>query len=117
MKATFNSKPTNSDERKPPQPVKATIGEWADYLVCDPDGIGTPDGLPKMEPSPTAWRMLRWLEELTERITGAPLEPTGPAGVVTISIRCPKCGRTSHHPEDVRQRYCGNCHQFHDEMK
>lgn len=26
---------------------------------------------------------------------------------------CPNCGRTSHHPEDVRQRYCGACHAFH----
>lgn len=29
------------------------------------------------------------------------------------SITCPKCGLTSHHPWDVAQRYCGNCHQFH----
>lgn len=26
------------------------------------------------------------------------------------SITCPKCGRTSHHPEDVRWGYCGACH-------
>ena len=32
------------------------------------------------------------------------------------SITCPKCGRTSYHPEDVRQRYCGACHRFHDDM-
>ena len=32
------------------------------------------------------------------------------------SITCPKCGRTSYHPEDVRHRYCGACHQFHDDM-
>ena len=25
------------------------------------------------------------------------------------SITCPVCGRTSHHPEDVRQGYCGYC--------
>lgn len=30
------------------------------------------------------------------------------------SITCPKCGRTSHHPLDVKFRYCGNCHQYHD---
>jgi hypothetical protein len=31
------------------------------------------------------------------------------------SITCPQCGMTSYHPEDILQRYCGNCHRFHDE--
>jgi ribosomal protein L37E len=31
-------------------------------------------------------------------------------------ITCHLCGRTSHHPEDVRQRYCANCHVFHDDL-
>lgn len=26
------------------------------------------------------------------------------------SITCPRCGRTSFHPEDVKQKYCGYCH-------
>jgi len=26
---------------------------------------------------------------------------------------CPDCGRTSHHPMDVLNRYCGACHVFH----
>lgn len=25
---------------------------------------------------------------------------------------CPVCKATSHHPEDVRHGYCGNCHAF-----
>ena len=25
---------------------------------------------------------------------------------------CPDCGRTSMHPEDLRQGYCANCHAF-----
>jgi hypothetical protein len=28
------------------------------------------------------------------------------------SITCPICSRTSHHPEDVAQGYCGACHAF-----
>lgn len=32
------------------------------------------------------------------------------------SIRCPQCGLTSYNPNDVRERYCGNCHQYHDTM-
>jgi ribosomal protein S27AE len=34
-----------------------------------------------------------------------------------IAIKCLKCGLTSHHPEDVRQRYCGKCHVFHDDLR
>lgn len=33
------------------------------------------------------------------------------------SITCPQCGRTSHNPNDVREKYCGNCHQYHDTMR
>lgn len=29
------------------------------------------------------------------------------------SITCHECGRTSHNPNDVRNRYCGNCHEFY----
>ncbi len=29
-------------------------------------------------------------------------------------IKCFRCDRTSYHPEDVRHRYCGYCHEFHD---
>ena len=28
------------------------------------------------------------------------------------SFTCPKCGRTSHHPDDVREGYCGACHDW-----
>lgn len=28
------------------------------------------------------------------------------------SITCPVCKMTSYHPEDIRQGYCGNCHDF-----
>ena len=30
-------------------------------------------------------------------------------------IVCPKCGTVSHNPNDVRERYCGACHAFHDD--
>lgn len=28
-------------------------------------------------------------------------------------IRCTVCNMQSYHPQDIRQRYCGQCHQFH----
>lgn len=33
------------------------------------------------------------------------------------AITCPRCGRTSHNPNDAAQRYCGWCHAFHDDMR
>jgi hypothetical protein len=34
-----------------------------------------------------------------------------------MAIECNRCGRFSHHPEDVAQGYCGYCHRFHKEAK
>jgi ribosomal protein S27AE len=31
---------------------------------------------------------------------------------VAPSITCPVCGSTSYNPNDIEQRYCGNCHAF-----
>ena len=28
------------------------------------------------------------------------------------SVTCPRCGRTSHHPQDVAEGYCGACHDW-----
>jgi hypothetical protein len=29
-----------------------------------------------------------------------------------MAFTCPKCLMVSHNPEDERQGYCGNCHEF-----
>ena len=29
-----------------------------------------------------------------------------------MSFTCPKCWRTSYHPEDEQWGYCGACHDF-----
>ena len=31
------------------------------------------------------------------------------------SILCLTCGRESHNPHDVINRYCGHCHVFHED--
>jgi hypothetical protein len=31
------------------------------------------------------------------------------------AIRCLLCQRVSHNPHDIRERYCGQCHMFHDD--
>lgn len=28
------------------------------------------------------------------------------------SITCPRCGMTSYNPNDIREGYCGNCHDW-----
>jgi len=32
------------------------------------------------------------------------------------SILCHICGSTSFHPRDVAEKYCGQCHVFHDHL-
>lgn len=31
-------------------------------------------------------------------------------------IECPVCHWRSHNPFDISFRYCGHCHQFHDDL-
>jgi ribosomal protein L37E len=33
------------------------------------------------------------------------------------SITCVRCGLKSYNINDVVQRYCGNCHRFHEESE
>jgi hypothetical protein len=33
-----------------------------------------------------------------------------------VSIVCPQCGFRSYNPHDIEHRYCGQCHQFHDQL-
>ena len=28
------------------------------------------------------------------------------------SFECPRCGAVSHHPDDIREGYCGACHDW-----
>ena len=31
-------------------------------------------------------------------------------------IFCPQCGMVSYNPYDIANKYCGKCHQFHQDM-
>lgn len=33
------------------------------------------------------------------------------------SYTCPNCGRTSYNPNDVRESYCGFCHEYEESEK
>lgn len=34
---------------------------------------------------------------------------------LVVGIRCHTCDRTSLHPTDINERYCGHCHSFHED--
>jgi hypothetical protein len=34
---------------------------------------------------------------------------------MAASFVCPHCGAESFNPNDIRERYCGRCHQFEDD--
>lgn len=89
-----------------------------------------------------AQRVAKWLEHLGENARPCPAgncrrpadhsgphysdgEDALPAGAKTATftigthrgqafIQCRICRSRSFHPEDVKQRYCGTCHQFHE---
>lgn len=33
-----------------------------------------------------------------------------------MAIQCIKCGMISYNPNDIYQRYCGKCHEFHEHL-
>jgi hypothetical protein len=52
------------------------------------------------------WAIARVFRAVHQRQAAA--EVAADAGGFT----CPRCGRTSHHPDDVREGYCGACHDW-----
>lgn len=34
----------------------------------------------------------------------------------TTGIKCLVCKRTSWNPNDVKNKYCGGCHRYHDDL-
>ncbi len=49
-------------------------------------------------------------------VDAPPRVPDLDAVDAAASVTCPQCGMVSHNRNDVAHRYCGNCHQFHDQM-
>jgi DnaJ-class molecular chaperone len=44
------------------------------------------------------------------------LECNGSGIASPPSFICPRCGRESFNLNDIRERYCGDCHQFVDDL-
>lgn len=34
---------------------------------------------------------------------------------LVLAIRCQTCQQISYNPNDIKHRYCGACHVFHDD--
>jgi hypothetical protein len=63
-------------------------------------------GYPPYRPDPERWPLPSpETSALADRPRAEP--PSAPP-----SITCPRCGRTSQHPDDVREGYCGACHDW-----
>ncbi|HWT30767.1 MAG TPA: hypothetical protein VN240_07040 [Propylenella sp.] len=50
-------------------------------------------------------------EEFERRYPGERIEYTAEP-----SITCPRCQLRSYNPNDIRERYCGRCHDWHVNM-
>lgn len=84
--------------------------------------LGAGGGRPRLR----VWRFGRldgeWMHEVIasdRRLLDSGRHPTwrealavGLAALDAAAFTCPRCGRTSWHPEDKRQGYCGACHDF-----
>lgn len=81
---------------------------WNQKLICKCPRLGH-DGEPRNSQ----------VEDPFDGSVHGPNIRVGAGGEVAYaaSITCPKCDMTSHHPEDVKNMYCGNCNQFHAEME
>lgn len=57
------------------------------------------------------WGRLAQEDRLTLVLTATSLAGGDPS-LAEPGFTCPRCGRTSHHPRDIAQGYCGACHAW-----
>jgi hypothetical protein len=70
---------------------------------------------PGADPEACAYAVMNALGIVRLDVYGEPLDPDErdhepEQGALTFT--CGQCGRSSHHPEDVRHGYCSACHAF-----
>jgi len=52
-------------------------------------------------------------EQLARPVQGYSISKSEKSGL--NRIMCLTCGRVSHNPNDVANKYCGHCHIFHED--
>tara|TARA_Y100000310_G_scaffold194428_2_gene194407 strand:+ start:3674 stop:4105 length:432 start_codon:yes stop_codon:yes gene_type:complete len=105
LKARLNA----NEERLAHRPFDTnTLAEVVAHCLVAAEDIGGSRGAQKetLRPDP---KKLGGFDPLWSQKTYELVEDRGSPG-----IKCLRCNRTSYHPEDVRQRYCGYCHEFHN---
>jgi hypothetical protein len=67
---------------------------------------------------PAEWPPFRWSEDWEEVTCPECLvvRPTYTLSADGLAITCRRCGLTSHHFTDVRERFCGKCKVWHDDI-
>jgi hypothetical protein len=61
-------------------------------------------------------RLLRYERAVTRMSSvDAPQGVTVAGPPEVVSITCPECGKTSYNPYDIREGYCGHCHNWTSE--
>lgn len=98
---------------------KVTFASLDHDLTID-DTIGQPKG------EKTGYDVVCWMEKNNvwpiDGVRVHSLNPTGKARMLQVIesyyanpyIICPFCGMKSYNPNDIREKYCGNCHEFHN---
>jgi hypothetical protein len=109
--------------------VLEVIGAWV--VSCDVDardGLGsfvlTRNRNEARQFETATEAMLYWQRPSTIRPVREDGKPNRPLTAFTVAVqplenigeppsyRCPRCGAVSFNPHDLKQRYCGRCHQF-----
>lgn len=65
------------------------------------------DGIPDLVRAWELWQSMAPTPTAAEFLAELDRAPTPVAG-----FTCPRCRRTSHHPDDIRNGYCGACHDY-----
>lgn len=97
-------------------------GKMRQSLVTDVDGDQPPSGRPgEADYAAAQWAITKmWNGEIgegmAERLAHVALDTAWAARLTAAaggkSVTCPRCWATSHNPNDVREGYCGACHEW-----
>jgi hypothetical protein len=93
-------------------PHRASRRLEKDFLALFPDLQCTPD-LSRVFERALVYRDIAYVEhEIHDLFKQLQAYTPAPANEPP-SIFCPKCGLVSYNPNDIEQRYCGSCHEWH----
>lgn len=102
----------------PPEDVRVRYTDGRPDVPCALDYDGPDDdGIHQWTATPQEPVALADLIEQRATLHPGMLPARTAVGIAVVAlegpqITCPRCGMTSHHPTDVAEGYCGNCHDY-----